>query len=102
MIHILIGAGIGALVGAGTAIIFAKATGRPVTWQAVLAGAAGGLVAGAITSATFGAAGLVGATTLRAAGGLAAGGYAGGATSRATENATTGRPVLEGVNRSGL
>ncbi len=97
MIHVLIGAASGALLAAASSVIISKVMGEPVTWKSVLASAAGGLVAGAVTTATFGAGAPAAVSVARGATAFALGGASGGATGQLTENALEGRPLGEEV-----
>lgn len=97
MIHVLIGAGIGAVLGAASVIILAKATGRPINWKSVVANALGGAAGGAITAATFGAGSIASVGIARTVGGYAAGGFAGGVVTRISDNGMEGRPLDDGV-----
>lgn len=97
MFHILIGAGIGAVLGAASVIILAKMTGKPINWKSVAANAIGGAVGGAITAATLGAGGAAAAGITRTVGGFAAGGFTGGVALQTTDNALEGRPLTENV-----
>lgn len=97
MIHIFIGAGLGAVLGAASVIILAKATGRPIRWKSVVANAVGGAVGGAITAATLGVGGAAGVGVARTVGGFAVGGFGGGVALQGTDNALEGRPITEDV-----
>ena len=97
MIHIFIGAGIGAFLGAASVIILAKATGKPINWKSVAANALGGAVGGAITAATLGAGSVASVGVARTVGGFAAGGFGGGVALKTSDNAMEGRPLTEGV-----
>ncbi len=97
MIYIFIGAGIGAILGAASVIILAKATGKPIRWKSVVANALGGAVGGAITAATLGAGTVASVGVTRTVAGFAAGGFGGGVVLQTSDNAMEGRPLTEGV-----
>src|SRR2546430_1198690 len=102
MIHILLGAALGALGGAASSVAFGLITHRTITWKSVAAAAIGGAVGGAITAATLGTGGLMAASLARAASGVIGGGAMGGAVSRASENEFEGKPIRQGVLKSAV
>lgn len=99
MIHILVGAGIGALVGLASYVVVGKLTHQRLSWHAAIAAVLAGAVGGGVTAATLGAGGVAAATFGRTLGAASLGGFAGGATNRTTDDVLThrtpGKDVLQ-------
>jgi hypothetical protein len=87
--------GISALVGAGISALWAVAEGKPVTWQVLATGAAGGLVG-------FGVGGAILGKTSSVVLANVVGGGAGSGTSQLVDNAFEGRPLGENVAEATL
>lgn len=100
IMHILIGALVGAVFAVGMTVGMSLLTGRKPVWKHVALAALGGAVSGAIASATLGAGGFAAAGLGRQVVGMGLGGAVGGATERVAENAVEGKPLEEGVVRS--
>lgn len=98
--HILIGAIVGAtfavVLVAGAALI----TGKKPTLKNLALAALGGAVAGAVTSATLGAGGVVGAGAVKQVVAFSAGGAAGGVSERVADNGLEDRALHDGVVKS--
>lgn len=98
-LHVLIGAAVGAVLGAGTSIVTSLVRKKPIDWKSVGAAALGGAAAGAITSLTFGAGALAGTAVARV-GGMTLAGASGGFTEQASDNVFHGRQFTEDLARS--
>jgi hypothetical protein len=97
LMHVLIGALVGAVFAVGLTVVMGLVTGRRPTWKSIGLAALGGAVSGGIASATLGAGGLAGAPMGRQLVGFGLGGAVGGGTERAAENVVEHRPVTKGV-----
>ncbi len=98
--HILIGGLVGGAFALVTVAAAAVIMGRRPTLKNAGLAILGGVVAGAITSATLGASSLVGVTATRQVVAFAAGGAAGGAAEQLADNALSARPLQQGVARA--
>lgn len=100
LMHILIGAAVGAVFAVGMTVAMSLLGGRKPVWKHVALAALGGAVSGAVASATLGAGGFAAASLGRQVVGFGLGGAVGGATERVVENAVDGQPLHEGVGRA--
>lgn len=99
-IHVLVGAALGAVLGAGVSIGSSLWRRKPIDWKSVGAAALGGAAAGAITSLTFGAGAPLAGSAMAKIGGMTLAGAAGGFTEQSADNLLHERPWSEGVGRS--
>lgn len=100
MIHVLIGAAVGAVIGIAATVVAATITHRPITWKRLLAAGLGGALGGAVTAATFGAAGPLAATGTRFLTATAIGGSVSGGSEQVANNALAHQPLARNVVRS--
>lgn len=98
-LHVLIGAAVGAVVGAGATLARSWLKDEPVDWKRVGAAALGGAATGALATATFGT-GLLAGSAATQVGGMALAGAAGGAVEQTTDNVLHDRDWHEGVAES--
>jgi hypothetical protein len=100
VIHVLLGAAIGSVIGVAATVVAAKLTGQKITWKRLTAAAIGGALGGAVTAATLGVAGPAAASASRLLVATTIGGSLSGGTEQVTNNALGKRPLQENVIKS--
>lgn len=99
MLHVIVGAALGAVLGAAGCALSSALRGKPIDWRSVGAAALGGAVAGGVTALTCGA-GLLAGTAVARTGGVVLAGAGGGFSEQATDNLLHGRRLGERLGRS--
>ncbi|MBI4577012.1 MAG: hypothetical protein HY722_12190 [Planctomycetes bacterium] len=99
MLHLVVGAAGGALLGAGLYSLHRRARGQPIEWRGLASATAGGLVFGVLGTAAVGSFFATAATWGQVAGLAGAGGIA-GVVEQSTDNVLYGRPPGTDVPRT--
>lgn len=93
--HIVLGMIVGAALSITATVVVTKLRGEKLSWKTLVAAGIGGALGGAFTAATFGAGGLLAASTSRAAVATFGGSTIRTTSTQFTENLLNDRPVNE-------
>lgn len=95
--HILVGGVVGLVIGVGLAYVTALALKKPLTREALIGAAVGGLVTGAVSAATLGVGGAASAGLTKTVVSSTTAGAAGRGARRIVDNVQHQRPIQEGL-----